>query len=87
MATGSFSDIDHIDCAVRAETLRVRGGPVILQLPIVPSYALTIHKTQALSIKHVVRGCLEGVFAFGQVCPDCGVSFAHYYVRVHEASC
>ena len=26
-----------------------------------------VHKTQALSIKHVVRGCLEGVFAMGQV--------------------
>ena len=24
-------------------------------------------QTQALSIKHVVKGCLEGVFAFGQV--------------------
>ena len=33
-----FPDIDHIDCAVRPETLRVRGEPVILQLPIVPSY-------------------------------------------------
>ena len=26
-----------------------------------------IHKTQALSIRHVVQGCLEGVFAQGQV--------------------
>ena len=26
-----------------------------------------VHKTQALSIKHIVRGCLEGVFAVGQV--------------------
>ena len=26
-----------------------------------------MHKTQALSIKHIVRGCLEGVFACGQV--------------------
>ena len=39
----------------------------MLQLSIVPAYALTIHKTQALSIKHIVRGSLEGVFAFGQV--------------------
>ena len=38
-----------------------------MQLPLVPSYALTVHKTQALSIKHPVRGCLEGVFAMGQV--------------------
>ena len=33
----------------------------------VPAYALTIHKTQALSIKHIVLGSLEGVFALGQV--------------------
>ena len=39
----------------------------MLQLSIVPAYALTIHKTQALSIKHIVRGSLEGIFAFGQV--------------------
>ena len=25
-----------------------------------------VHKTQSLSIKHIVRGCLEGVFAQGQ---------------------
>ena len=28
---------------------------------------LEVHKTQALSIKHLVLGCLEGVFALGQV--------------------
>ena len=32
-----------------------------------PAYALTVHKTQALSIKHIVLGSLEGVFALGQV--------------------
>jgi hypothetical protein len=31
-----------------------------------------VHKTQALSIKHVVRGCLQGVFA--QVRPFFGIS-------------
>ena len=62
-----FPDIDHIDVQPRGETLRIRGEPVMLQLSLVPAYSLTIHKTQALSIKHVVRGCLEGVFAFGQV--------------------
>ena len=31
------------------------------------SPGLTIHKTQALSIKHLVRGCLEGIFASGQI--------------------
>ena len=71
---------------------------VMLQVGVVPAYALTVHKTQesrlhkcssspchmtnhssiamldlpgivlqALSIKHIVRGCLEGVVAFGQV--------------------
>ena len=61
-------DIDHMDVTARQETLaNVIGQPVILQLPLVPCYALTVHKTQALSIKHVVRGCLEGVFAQGQV--------------------
>ena len=33
-------------------------------MPMVPAYSLTIHKTQSLSIKHLVAGCLEGVFAF-----------------------
>ena len=28
---------------------------------------LTVHKTQALSIRHIVRGCLEGIFAVGQL--------------------
>ena len=57
-----FPDIDHVDVPARPETLSsVPGLPVLLQVPVVPSYALTVHKTQALSIKHVVRGCLEGV--------------------------
>ena len=57
-----YPDIDHIDLQVRQEILQVRGDPVMLQLSVTPCYALTIHKTQALSIKHTVRGCLEGVF-------------------------
>ena len=57
-----FPDVDHIDVNARQETLSsLQGQPALLQLPIVPSYALTVHKTQALSIKHIVRGCLEGV--------------------------
>ena len=57
-----FPDIDHMDVAARQETLSsCHGQPTLLQLPVVPSYALTVHKTQALSIKHTVRGCLEGV--------------------------
>ena len=57
-----FPDIDHMDVPVRQETLSsILGQPALLQLPVVPSYALTVHKTQALSIRHIVRGCLEGV--------------------------
>ena len=59
-----FPDIDHVDVPARQETLAsVQGQPVLLQIPLVPSYALTVHKTQALSIKHIVRGCLEGVLS------------------------
>ena len=47
----------------RGETLNAPGNPVMLQMGFGPAYGLTVHKTQALSIKHIVRGCLEGVFA------------------------
>ena len=40
-------DIDMIDCAVRQENLNFAGQPIMLQLPLVPAYALTVHKTQA----------------------------------------
>ena len=55
------------DCHVRQENLNIRGDPIMLQLSLVPAYALTVHKTQALSIKHLVLGCLEGCFAIGHV--------------------
>ena len=54
-----FPDIDTLDVVARQEALKTRGEPQMLQLPLVPAYALTIHKTQALSIKHRVNGCLE----------------------------
>ena len=62
-----FPDLDHMDVTARQESLVLRGDPILLQLPVVPSYALTVHNVQALSIKHEVVGCLEGVFAQGQV--------------------
>ena len=35
-------DVDHMDIQVRQETLTtIPGQPVMLQLPLVPSYALT----------------------------------------------
>ena len=56
-----YPDIDHIDLQVRQENLQVRGDPVMLQLSVTPCYALTIHKTQALSIKrasvHAIVSC------------------------------
>ena len=59
--------MDFMDLGARQETLNIRGEPILLQLCVVPAYALTVHKTQTLSIKHLVLGCLEGVFALGQV--------------------
>jgi hypothetical protein len=57
-----------MDLGIRQETLtNIKGLPVLLQLPVVPCYALTTHKTQALSIQHRVNGCFEGIFAQGRV--------------------
>ena len=61
------ADIDFIDVAPRQENLTsIPGMPVMVQMPLQPCYGLTIHKTQALSIMHIVRGLLEGIFAQGQ---------------------
>ena len=38
-------EVDFLDLTVRQETVHVRGEPVLLQLPVVPAYALTVHKT------------------------------------------
>ena len=40
-------DVDHMDIGARQENLAVRGEPILLQLCVVPAYALTIHKVQA----------------------------------------
>ena len=43
-----LADVDFIDCSIRPESLTaVPGAPTMLQLPLLASYALTIHKTQA----------------------------------------
>ncbi len=39
----------------------------MLQVQLLPAYALTIHKIQALTIRDDVLGCLEAVFANGQI--------------------
>ncbi len=41
-----LADIDHIDVTPRGETLNnVPGQPILLQAGLIPSYALTVHKT------------------------------------------
>eukprot|EP00973_Karenia_brevis_P038357 5288031-Karenia_brevis.AAC.1 len=54
-----FPKIDFVEVAPRSETLHIPRRLVLYQVPIVPSYALTVHKVQSLSMKDVVRGCLE----------------------------
>ena len=57
--------VDFIDIEPRKEVVATaRGKPSMLQLTIQPAYCLTIHKVQALTIRHDVNGCLEGMFAF-----------------------
>ena len=61
-------DVHYMDVTARQETIAgARGEPILLQLCVVPAYALTVHKVQALSIQHLVFGCLEGTFAQGHV--------------------
>lgn len=42
-----FPDVDQMDVSARQENLPLRGEPILLQIPLVPAYALTIHKTYA----------------------------------------
>ena len=43
-----FPDLDHMDVTSRMETIaNIRGDPILFQIPLVPCYGLTIHKTQA----------------------------------------
>ena len=56
-------DIDFMDVYPRAENLACSGEPIMMQMPVVPCYAITVHKSQSLSIKHIVRGSVEGIFA------------------------
>ena len=51
--TELFPDVHHIDVQVRAETLcaKSKSESVMLQLSLVPCYALTIHKTQVITFE------------------------------------
>ena len=55
-------DIDFMDVQPRPENLACSGEPLSIQLPLIPCYAMTVHKPQSLSIKHIVRGSVEGIF-------------------------
>ena len=39
-------EIDMMDVGARQENLAVKGEPIMLQLCVVPTYALTVHKTE-----------------------------------------
>ena len=63
-----LSGVDFIDLQPGTEEVpQARGKPNMLQLQVQPANALTIHKCQSLTIRDEVYGCLEGVFAHGQV--------------------
>ena len=60
--------VDFCDLEPRKEKVaQARGKPSMLQLQVQPAYGLTIHKVQSMTIRHNVNGCLEGVFAHGQI--------------------
>ena len=60
--------IEVLDMEPRKEVVgTAQGKPSMLQLPSKPAYCLTIHKVQTLTIRHDVNGCLEGMFALGQL--------------------
>ena len=61
-------ELDFLDLQPRAETVvNARAQPVLYQLQLQPAYGLVVHKVQSLTIRHAVCGCLEGVFALGQI--------------------
>ena len=61
-------NVDFVDVEPRKEVVAsARGKPSMLQLAFQLAYCSTIHKVQAFTIRHNVHGCLEGIFALGQV--------------------
>ena len=57
-----LSGVDFVDLEPRSEEVpKARGKPRMVQLQVQPANALTIHKVQALTIRDVVYGCLEGI--------------------------
>ena len=58
-------EVDFLDVTPREESAPHQTTQ--LQLPVAPAYGLSIHKVQSLTMLGKVLGCLEGVFAHGQV--------------------
>ena len=54
--TELMADVDHLDVVPRAESLNtVPGQPVMLQLGVVPAYALTVRYLASLCDRPVAR--------------------------------
>ena len=71
-----LQQVDFMDIVPKKEVVaNARGKPSLLQLTVQPAYCLTIHKAQALTIRHRVDGCLEGMFALDQLL--CTVESCH----------
>lgn len=63
------NEVDYIDVPARLEAIPAawRSQPCLMQVPVVPANGLSIHKSQSLTIKHTVKGCVEGIFAHGHL--------------------
>ena len=57
--------VDWIDVTPRQESAPHEATRV--QRPLGPAYALVLHKVQSLTMPGQVLGCLQGIFAHGQV--------------------
>ncbi len=57
--------VDWVDVTARMESAPHEA--TMVQLPIGPAYGLVLHKVQSLTMPGQVLGCLEGIFAHGQV--------------------
>ncbi len=70
-----FEEFDKIELKPVPERLSGKhGNSVVEQIPVLPAYALTIHKCQSLTISHTVKLCLEGIFAHGSAYVSCSRS-------------
>ena len=57
--------VDWVDVTARMESAPHEA--TMVELPVGPAYGLVLHKVQSLTMPEKVLGCLEGIFAHGQV--------------------